>query len=92
MSHRYEMYSVENIVVVYQSLGFPDSSVVKESTCNAGDPSFIPGLEKDEGINKNVYFIDFIYYSISGCLSVLPSAPPTSSHPSSSLLFWLEGA
>ena len=24
--------------------GFPDSSVGKESTCNAGDPSLIPGL------------------------------------------------
>ena len=25
-------------------LGFPDSSVGKESACNAGDPSLIPGL------------------------------------------------
>ena len=25
-------------------MGFPDSSVVKESACNAGDPSLIPGL------------------------------------------------
>ena len=25
-------------------MGFPDSSVVEESTCNAGDPSSIPGL------------------------------------------------
>ena len=24
-------------------MGFPDSSVGKESTCNAGDPSLIPG-------------------------------------------------
>ena len=24
-------------------MGFPDSSVGKESTCNAGDPSSIPG-------------------------------------------------
>ena len=34
------------------SLGFPDSSVGKESTCNAGDPSSIPGLGKftEEGI------------------------------------------
>ena len=27
------------------SKGFPDSSVDKESACNAGDPSLIPGLE-----------------------------------------------
>ena len=26
--------------------GFPGSSAAKESTCNAGDPSLIPGLER----------------------------------------------
>ena len=26
-------------------MGFPDSSVGKESTCNAGDPGLIPGQE-----------------------------------------------
>ena len=25
-------------------MGFPDRSVGKESACNAGDPSLIPGL------------------------------------------------
>ena len=32
--------------------GFPDSSVGKESACNAGDPSVIPGLGRsaEEGI------------------------------------------
>ena len=32
-------------------LPFPDSSVGKESTCNAGDPGLIPGLGRspDEG-------------------------------------------
>ena len=29
--------------------GFPDSSVGKESTCNAGDPSLIPVLERSPG-------------------------------------------
>ena len=29
--------------------GFPDSSVGKESACNAGDPSSIPGLGKSLG-------------------------------------------
>ena len=28
---------------------FPDSSVGKESTCNAGDPSLIPGLGRSPG-------------------------------------------
>ena len=27
------------------SMGFPDSSAGKESVCNAGDPSLIPGWE-----------------------------------------------
>ena len=30
-------------------LGFPDSSVGKESTCNSGDPSSIPGSERSAG-------------------------------------------
>ena len=30
-------------------LGFPDSSVGKEFTCNAGDPSSIPGLGRSTG-------------------------------------------
>ena len=30
-------------------LGFPDSSVGKESACNAGDPGLIPGLERSPG-------------------------------------------
>ena len=30
-------------------LGFPDSSVGKESTCNAGDTSLIPGSGRSAG-------------------------------------------
>ena len=30
-------------------LGFSDSSVGKESTCSAGDPSSIPGLGRSAG-------------------------------------------
>ena len=30
--------------------GFPDSSVGKESTCNAGDPGWIPGLGRSTGV------------------------------------------
>ena len=30
-------------------LGFPDSSVGKESACNAGDPSLIPGSGRSPG-------------------------------------------
>ena len=31
------------------SLGFPDSSAGKESACNAGDPSSIPGSGRSAG-------------------------------------------
>ena len=30
-------------------MGFPGGSVGKESTCNAGDPSWIPGLGRSPG-------------------------------------------
>ena len=33
-------------------LGFPDSSVIKESACNAGDPSSVPGLGRSDGEGK----------------------------------------
>ena len=33
----------------FQLLGFPDSSVGKESACNAGDPGLIPGSGRSAG-------------------------------------------
>ena len=33
----------------FLSLGFPDSSVSKESACNAGDLGLIPGLGRSPG-------------------------------------------
>ena len=33
-------------------MGFPDSSVVKESACNEGDPGLIPGLGRCPGEGK----------------------------------------
>ena len=38
--------------------GFPDSSVGKESTCNAGDPSLIPGLGRSPG-ERNGYPLQY---------------------------------
>ena len=35
------------LCLTYQ--GFPDSSVGKESACNAGDPGSIPGLGRSPG-------------------------------------------
>ena len=44
-------------------MGFPDSSVSKESTCNAGDPGSIPGLGRStrEGIG---YPLQYSWVSI----------------------------
>ena len=36
-------------VSLYQCLGFPGSSVGKESACNAGDPGSIPGSGRSTG-------------------------------------------
>ena len=38
-----------NLIHVYITMGFPDSSVGKESACNAGDPSSIPGSGRSSG-------------------------------------------
>ena len=35
--------------LIYTGMGFPDSSAGKESACNAGDPSSIPGLGRSTG-------------------------------------------
>ena len=41
--------------------GFPGGSAGKESTCNAGDPSLIPGLGRSpgEGIGYPLQYSDF---------------------------------
>ena len=36
-------------MLLSKQMGFPDSSIGKESACNAGDPSFIPGLGRSAG-------------------------------------------
>ena len=52
--------------------GFPDSSVGKESTCNAGNPGSIPGLERSAGEG-----IDYpLQYSWTFLLAQLVKNPP----------------
>ena len=53
-------------------LGFPRGSVGKESTCNAGDPSLIPGLERSagEGIGYP------LQYSWASLVAQLAKNPP----------------
>ena len=45
-------YTSEFKVTMKGALGFPDSSVDKESTCNARNPGSIPGLERSPGEGK----------------------------------------
>ena len=53
-------------------LGFPDSSVGKESTCNSGDPGSIPGSERSagEGIGYP------LQYSCASFVAQLVKNPP----------------
>ena len=44
--------TVDLICILLMIGGFPDSSVGKESACNAGDPSSIPGLGRSTGKGK----------------------------------------
>ena len=44
-------------------LGFPDSSVDKESACNAGDPSSIPRSGRSPGEGKGSILALFWQYS-----------------------------
>ena len=37
-------------------MGFSDSSVSKESACNTGDPSLIPGSGRSTGEGKAIHF------------------------------------
>ena len=51
---------------MYLFRGFPDSSVVKESTCNAGDPGLIPGSRRCGGERDRIpipVFLGFSYGS-----------------------------
>ena len=47
-----------HFIHVYMIMDFPDSSVSKESTCNAGDPSLIPGSGRSlgEGIGYPLHY------------------------------------
>ena len=53
--------------------GFPDSSVGKESACNAGDPGLIPelGRSAEEGIGYP------LQYSWASLVAQLVKNPPT---------------
>ena len=53
-------------------MGFPDSSVGKESTCNAGDPSSIPGSGRSSREGIGYPFL----YSCASLVAQLVKNPP----------------
>ena len=40
-------------------MSFPDSSVGKDSHCNAGDPSLTPGLGRSPGEGKGYQYLEY---------------------------------
>ena len=56
----------------FKTIGFPDNSVGKESSCNAGDPGLIPGSGRSagEGIGYP------LQYSWSSLVAQLVKNPP----------------
>ena len=57
---------------VSEKTGFPDSSVGKESACNAGDPSWIPGSGRSAGEGIGYPF----QYSWASLVAQLIKNPP----------------
>ena len=53
-------------------MGFSDSSVGKESTCNAGDPSLIPGSGRSPGEGIGYPF----QYSWASLVTQMVKNPP----------------
>ena len=56
----------------FLAMGFPHSSVVKESACNAGDPSLIPGSGRSAG--KGIGYP--LQYSWASLVAQLVKNPP----------------
>ena len=54
-----------NRASLWEDRGFPDSSVGKEYTCNAGNPSLIPGLGRSSGKGTH-YPLQYSWASLCG--------------------------
>ena len=59
-------------VLCLELMGLPDSSVGKESACNAGDPGSIPGLGRSSG--EGIGYP--LQYSWASLLAQLVKNPP----------------
>ena len=63
--------------VLYYTQGFPDSSVGKQSTCNAGDPGSIPGSGRSAGEGLG-YPLQYSWASfVAQLVKNLPAMPKT---------------
>ena len=58
----------------YLNKSFPDSSVGKESACNAGDPGSIPGSERSAG--EGIGYTGVLQYSWASLVAQLVKNPP----------------
>ena len=75
---RQEKYAIFDLKIGIYNSGFPDSSVGKESACNAGDPGSIPrlGRSPEEGIG---YPLQYSWASlVSQMVKNLPAMRETS--------------
>ena len=61
------------LVIYISSLGFPDGSADKESTCNAGDLGSIPGLGRSpgEGILYRENGYPLLYYGLENSMGFI---------------------
>ena len=62
----------EALIYIHLWMGFPNSSVGKESACNAGDPSLISGSERSAGEGIGYPF----QYSWASLVTQLVKNPP----------------
>ena len=60
------------LLLLNSKSGFPDSSVGKESACNAGDPGSIPGLGRSTGEGMGYP----LQYSWASLVAQLVKNPP----------------
>ena len=88
--HFFCLYEFASLGHFIKTNGFPDSSVGKESACNAGDPSSIPGSGRSPGEGK-VYPLQYSIFTslhknkviVCGHLSLASSSSycPPSTNP-----------
>ena len=76
--------SLLSVHPVLRFLGFPDSSVGKESACNAGDPSSIAGSGRSPG-DRIGYSLQ---YSWASLVVQLVKIPPVMQETPVQLLGW----